>query len=75
MLYCLCRLYILLLPSDKEFTDALGSFSSIISLLLIFQAPYVSLVAELVQWIFYLFFEDKDPISVSPSSIEQDLND
>lgn len=53
MLYYLCRLYISLLLSDKEFTDALRSYSSYISLLLILQASYVSyVVAELVQCLF-----------------------
>lgn len=84
MLYYFCRPCISLLSSDKQFTDALGSFSSFISLLLMLQASYISLVAELVPCLFvwgfvvccfFVLFQNKDPVSISPSCIEQDLND
>lgn len=85
MLYYFCRPCISLLSSDKQFTDALGSFSSFISLLLMLQASYISLVAELVPCLFvwgfvvcwgffFVLFQNIDPVSISPSCIEQDVN-
>lgn len=75
MLYCLCELYISLLLSKKEFTDALGSFSSFISLLLIHQASSISFICWISSVFFHMCgcvatlfsFRNKDPVSVSCS--------